>query len=53
MISTLMLGTLLVAALVGAFLLIKFLRKPDNRHPMKGQRERNLGEIRRGEPPQT
>ena len=53
MISTLMLGTLLVAALIGAFLLIKFLRKPENRHPMEDQRERNIGEIRRGEPPAT
>ena len=53
MISTLMFATLVIAALIGAFVLVKFLRKPGNRHPMEDVRERNIGEIRRGEPPRT
>lgn len=53
MISTLMFATLIAAALIGAFVLIKFLRKPGNRHPMEGVRERNIGEIQRGDPPAT
>ena len=51
MLSTLMFATLIVGAAIGLFVLIKFLRKPGNRHPMEGVRERNIGEIERGEPP--
>lgn len=51
MISTLMFATLIAAALIGAVLLIRHMRKPENRHPMDGIRERNIGEIRRGDPP--
>lgn len=51
MISTLMFATLVVGFLVGAFLLARFLRKPGRAHPMEGVRERNIGEIERGEPP--
>jgi hypothetical protein len=32
--------------LIAIVLLVRFLRKPANRHPMDGQRERNIGEIR-------
>jgi hypothetical protein len=39
-------GTLAVGLIIALILLIKFLRKPQNRHPMAGQRERNIGEIR-------
>ena len=53
MISTLMFSTLIIGALLGVFLLVKFMRKPDNRHPLEGVRERNIGEIRRGDPPAT
>ena len=37
-------GVVLVGAIV---LLAMFLRKRRNRHPMAGQHERNIGEIRR------
>ena len=43
------LGTVLVIVAVVAFL---FLRKRRNRHPMKDVRERNIGEIRSGKPPE-
>ena len=38
--------TLIAGLLIAVFLLMRFLRKPANRHPMDGQRERNIGEIR-------
>ena len=31
---------------IAAFVLARFLRKPGNRHPMDGERERNIDEIR-------
>ena len=46
-ISVLMLGTLIVAALIIGIVLIRFLSKRRNRHPMSGERERNINEIRR------
>ena len=46
-ISVLMLGTLIVAALIIGIALIRFLSKRRNRHPMSGERERNINEIRR------
>lgn len=49
-ISLLMFGTLAAVLVVGVFLLTRFLRKPGNRHPMEGQRERNIDEIRREAP---
>ena len=45
-IPTLMIFTLVAAALVGVFLYVRFMRKPENRHPMDGERERNIDEIR-------
>lgn len=41
-------GAIIVVALV---LLLRFLRKRSNRHPMEGVRERNIDEIRAGTPP--
>ena len=38
--------TLIASLLIAIVLLVRFLRKPANRHPMDGQRERNIGEIR-------
>ena len=52
MISTLMFATLAIAVLVAGFLLTRHLSRHD-RHPMADQRERNIGEIRRGDPPAT
>lgn len=39
-------GTIGVVLVVLAIILIRFLRKPQNRHPMDSKRERNIGEIR-------
>jgi hypothetical protein len=39
-------GTLIVALIIALILLLRFMRKPDNRHPMRGERERNIEEIR-------
>lgn len=41
------LGAVLVIAVV---LFLCFMRKPQNRHPMRGDRERNYEEIRREGP---
>lgn len=49
-ISFLMFGTLAAVVIIGVILLLRFLRKPGNRHPMDGQRERNIDEIRRDGP---
>ncbi|MBX9728599.1 MAG: hypothetical protein K2X31_06805 [Sphingopyxis sp.] len=38
--------TLIAGLLIAIVLLVRFLRKPSNRHLMDGQRERNIGEIR-------
>ena len=38
--------TLIASVMIAIVLLVRFLRKPANRHPMDGQRERNIGEIR-------
>ena len=46
MVSTLMIFTLLAALVVGIFLWGRHMRKPENRHPMEGQPERNIGDIR-------
>lgn len=37
---------LIAGLLIAVCLFMRFLRKPANRHPMDGQRERNIGEIR-------
>jgi hypothetical protein len=39
-------GTLTVALVLAIILWLRFMRKPQNRHPMDGQRERNIEEIR-------
>jgi len=46
MITWLGLGTLIAALIIALLLFVRFLRKPKNRHPMRGERERNLDEIR-------
>jgi hypothetical protein len=39
-------GTLILALVVAVVVLLRFLRKPENRHPMDGQPERNIQQIR-------
>lgn len=46
MTSTLGFGTLVLALIIAVVLLLRFLRKPENRHPMDGQPERNIEQIR-------
>lgn len=45
-ISLLAFGTLFAALAFAVFLYWRFMRKPSHRHPMEGQRERNIEEIR-------
>ncbi len=47
--SPLMILTLVVALGLGIFLLVRFRTKHDP-HPMDGERERNIDEIRRDGP---
>lgn len=49
-IPTLMIFTLIAALGIGIFLYLRHMRKPENRHPMQGQRERNIEEIREEAP---
>ena len=54
MTSALGFGTLILALIIAVVVLLRFLRKPENRHPMDGQPERNIEQIREdaeGEPP--
>lgn len=46
MTSALGFGTLIIALIIAVVLLLRFLRKPENRHPMDGQPERNIQQIR-------
>ena len=46
MTSTLGFGTLVLALIIAVVLLLRFLRKPENRHPMDGQPERSIEQIR-------
>lgn len=39
-------GTLIVVLLIAIVIWARFMRKPENRHPMEGKRERNIEEIR-------
>ena len=39
-------GTLILALIIAVVILLRFLRKPENRHPMDGQPERNIQQIR-------
>ena len=38
-------GTIGIVLLVLILVLVRFMRKPQNRHPMDGERERNIAEI--------
>lgn len=49
-ISMLMFGTLVVVVIIVAVLLGRFMSKRRNQHPMDGERERNIDEIRRDGP---
>jgi hypothetical protein len=44
--GTLAFGTIGVVLIVAAIILIRFLRKPKNQHPMAGAQERNIDQIR-------
>ncbi len=44
--SALGFGTLVIALIIAVLLLLRFLRKPENRHPMDGEPERNIQQIR-------
>jgi hypothetical protein len=46
MTSLLGFGTLAVALMIAVIMWVRFMRKPQNRHPMQGERERNIEEIR-------
>lgn len=50
-VSMLMFGTLAIVLILAIVLLLRFLRKGENRHPMSDVRERNIDEIREGRPP--
>ena len=50
-VPTLMFVTLGIVFLIGLVLYLRHMRKPSNRHPMEGHRERNTDEIRQGIPP--
>ena len=49
-ISLLMFGTFAAVVIIGIVLLLRFLRKPGNQHPMEGERERGIDEIQRDGP---
>lgn len=46
MTSALGFGTLILALIIALVVLLRFLKKPQNRHPMDGQPERNIEQIR-------
>ena len=50
-VPTLMFVTLGIVFVGAAIIFFRFYRKPKNRHPMADQRERNIDEIRHGDPP--
>lgn len=47
MTGTLAIVTLVAGLIIGVILLMRFLRKRGNRHPMEGERERNYREMLR------
>ncbi|MBF9152992.1 hypothetical protein [Novosphingobium jiangmenense] len=47
MTGTLAIVTLVAGLLIGVFLLMRFLSKRGNRHPMEGERERNYEQMQR------
>ena len=49
-VSLLMYGTIGIVLILAIFMLLRFLRKPQNRHPMDGQPERSVDQIRREGP---
>ena len=49
-ISYLMFGTIAIVIVLAVVLVLRFLRKPANRHPMRGEPERDIDEIRRDGP---
>lgn len=49
-ISLLIWVTFAAVIVIGGFLLVRHLRKPGNRHPMAGERERTGDEITRNGP---
>ena len=44
--SALGFGMLILALIIAVVVLLRFLRKPENHHPMDGQPERNIQQIR-------
>jgi hypothetical protein len=46
LIPSLMLFTLFAGLIIALVLLLRFLRKPQNRHPMAGKEERNYEQMR-------
>ncbi len=44
-IPALMLFTLIAALAIAVALLVRFMRKPENRHPLAGKQERNIAEV--------
>ena len=48
MTSALGFGTLILASIIALAILLRFLRTPETRHPMDGQPERNIQQIREG-----
>lgn len=49
-VPTLMFVTLGIALLIAVILLVRYHSRHDS-HPMRGKRDRNIDEIRRGVPP--
>ena len=50
-VGSLMMFTLIAVLAILLIAVVHFLRKRKNRHPMEGVQERNIDEIRAGEPP--
>ena len=50
LVPALMIFTLAAGLVIALVLFLRFLRKPRNRHPMDGERERNIDEIREEAP---
>ena len=46
-------GTLIIALIIAVILLLRFMGKPKNRHPLEGKRDRNIAEVLDRKPDQT
>ena len=46
MTSALAFGALVIAVIIALFLMLRFLRIPENRYPTDGEPERNIQQIR-------